>query len=493
MDAPAGLGSARVVLDAFRSVTDEHDCGLETLRGAVPTELRGVLYRNGPGRVRIGEDVYDHPFDGDGMVSRVSFEDGAVRYRNRYVRTREFLEEEAAGRMCYRAFGTNLPGGLGRNFLRLRFKNAANTSVIRHGGRLLALWEGGLPHTLDPVTLETRERFDFDDTLTAPAGRSWLERVITPELPFAAHPRLDPVTGELFSFGTLLGRRNQLLLYRVRPDGVLDRTEQVPLDGLAFVHDFVLTESHRVFFLTPVEFGVVPALAGLVAPAMAITERSGAPTEILVVPREGGAPRRFEAPPCFVFHHINGFDEGDRVVIDSLQMDRYPSGSIDFDDPWSLLRFDYPPPRPTRFTLELGARRVSVRTLNDTPMELPTIHPGRATRRHRFAWAQAASDLAFSTPAMTRIAKLDVETGETRTRELAPDIPGEPVFVPRREASADAAEDDGFLLVVVYRAESRRSDLVILDAKDLAEIAVLALPHHHPPGFHGSFVPVAAE
>ena len=486
MDAPTGLGSARVVMDAYRSVTEEHDCALEVVRGQVPQDLRGVLYRNGPGRVRIGDDVYDHPFDGDGMVLRVAFGEGAVRYRNRYVRTREFLEEEAAGRMRYRAFGTNLPGGLLRNFGRVRFKNAANTSVRLHGGHLLALWEGGLPHTLDPETLETLERFDYGGALTAAAGRSWIERAITPELPFAAHPRLDPVTGELFSFGTLLGRHNQLLLYRVAPSGTLDRTERIPLDGLAFVHDFVLTQKHRIFFLTAVEFGVLPALGGLVAPAAAIRERAGAPVRILVVPRDGGPPIAIEAPPCFVFHHINGYDEGDgRVVVDSLRMDRYPRGDIDFDDPWSLLRFDYPPPRPTRFTLDLQRRSVSERLLTDTPMELPTIHPRRATRRHRYVYAQAASDPEFSTPAMTRVAKLDVDTGETLERELAPDLPSEPVFVPRPGASA---EDDGYVLVVVYRADTRRSELVLFDAADLSERAALALPHHVPPGFHGLFV-----
>lgn len=486
MNHPVGLSSARVAMDAYRSVTEEHDCALEVVRGQVPHGLRGVLFRNGPGRVRIGDDVYDHPFDGDGMVVRVAFGEGTAHYRNRYVRTREFLEENAAGRMRYRAFGTNLPGGLLRNLLRVRFKNAANTSVQFHGGHLLALWEGGVPHKLDAETLETLERFDYGGALTAAAERNWLERVITPELPFAAHPRLDPVTGELFNFGILLGRRNRLLLYRVAPNGTLDKTEQIPLDALAFVHDFVLTQKYRIFFLSAVEFDVLPALGGLVAPAAAIRERPDAPTRILVVPRDGSSPVAIEAPACFVFHHINGYDEGDgRVVVDSLRMDRYPSGNVDFDDPSSLLGFDYPPPRPTRFTLDLHRRSVTERVLTDTPMELPTIHPGRVSRRHRYVYAQAASDPDFSSPTMTRVAKLDVDTGETLERELAPDLPSEPVFVPR---AGGYDEDDGYVLVVVYRAHTRRSELVIFDAVDLSERAALALPHHVPPGFHGTFI-----
>ncbi|MEM7608977.1 MAG: carotenoid oxygenase family protein [Myxococcota bacterium] len=480
------LRSARVVLDAYRSVSDEHDCELAVVRGQVPEDLRGVLYRNGPGRVRIGDDVYHHPFDGDGMVIRVAFEANAVRYRNRYVRTREFVEESAAGRMRYRAFGTNLPGGLRRNLLRVRFKNAANTSVRFHGGHLLALWEGGVPHTLDPATLATLERFDYGGALRAAAGRSWIEQRITPELPFSAHPRLDPLTGELFNFGTLLGRRNQLLLYRIDSKGTLVETRPIPLDGLAFVHDFVLTQKYFVFFLSAVAFDVLPALAGLVPPAAAIRERPREPAQILVVPRDGGAPVTIEAPPCFVFHHINGYDEGEgRVVVDSLRMDRYPSGHVDFDDPSSLVAFDYPPPRPTRFTLDVHRRAVTERVLTSVPLELPSIHPGRVSRRHRYVYALAASDPNFLTPAMTRIAKLDVDTGEALERELAPDLPSEPVFVPRPDAQR---EDDGYLLVVVYRADERRSELRVLDAKDLSERTALSLPHHVPPGFHGDFI-----
>ena len=142
------------------------DTPLKVISGALPDGLRGTWIRNGPGLQGRGGFRYGHPFDGDGFVTRYAFGEDGVSYRGRYVLTRELLAEQAAGRPLYRGFGTNLPGGVWTNALRMRFKNAANTSVMAHAGRLFALWEGGWPHELDPETLETVERSSLDGALT---------------------------------------------------------------------------------------------------------------------------------------------------------------------------------------------------------------------------------------------------------------------------------------------------------------------------------------
>jgi all-trans-8'-apo-beta-carotenal 15,15'-oxygenase len=120
---------------------------------------------------------------------RFAFDGARVRYRTRFVATREREEEARARRPVYRSFGTNLPGGLRKNLFRTTFKNAANTSVVWHGGKLLALWEGGLPHRLDPETLATFGRDDYGGRLrnaacstarrrpassTSPCGSRWI-------------------------------------------------------------------------------------------------------------------------------------------------------------------------------------------------------------------------------------------------------------------------------------------------------------------------------
>lgn len=389
--------------------------------------------------------------------------------------------------MRYRAFGTRIPGGLRRNALRMRFKNAANTNVVWHGGRLLALWEGGLPHTLDPESLRTLARFDFGGALRPPRT-AWLDRLLTPELPFAAHPRLDPETGELVSFGTLLGVHNRLVIYRVDATGRLVERRFLPLDRLPFVHDFVLTRRFAVFFLPPVTFDVPRALLGLASPVEALHHDVGQPTRVLVVPRDGGAPRTLETRGGFVFHFSNGFEEGERVVIDGARMASFEGGTIDVRDPAALRRQRPFEAIPTRFTLDLVRGTIGERALGAHHIELPTIDPRRATRRHEMLFSIARPE-GDASPLHTALAITRAE-GAPVLRDLAPDLPGEPIFVPR---APDAGEGDGFLLCLVYRARARRSDLLCLDARTLETIAAAHLPHAVPPGFHGCFVPAGAS
>lgn len=478
-----GPDLAEVAVRAYSPVEGEVDATLEVAEGALPEGLRGVLYRNGPGSLVVEGTPQMHPFDGDGMVSRFAFEEGRVRYRNRFVRTRERVAEAEAGRMLYRAFGTNVPGGARKNLLRMRFKNAANTSVVRHGGVLLALWEGGLPHALDPESLATLGRFDYTGRLKN-RGPLW-ERVLSPVLPFSAHPSICPRTGELYNFGLLAGPKPVLVLHRVDPDGVLRESRRLPLPRPSFVHDFVLTARWAVFFLSPVRFDVARAFSGISTPVDSLARDEGAPTEALLVPRTGGPPRRLEVAPCFLFHFFGGYEREDgAVVVDGCRMDDFAGGTVDVRDADALRAARVPPGLPTRWVLHPGRGTVEERRLSAVPMELPTVHP-RAPRRLGWAHAKVRAD---GTPFHTGLARLDRETGEATLRDLAPDLPGEPVVVPKPGATA---EDDAWLLSLVYRAEPHRTDLYVLEAKDLSTVARLPLPHHQPPSFHGFFVPEA--
>ncbi|MEM1415076.1 MAG: carotenoid oxygenase family protein [Myxococcota bacterium] len=484
-----GPDLAEVVARSYATQHEElTDVPLRLVEGAVPEGLRGVLYRNGPGTLEAHGIRYQHPFDGDGMIRRYAFGPGGeVRYTNRFVATRERHEESRAGRMMYRAFGTNLPGGLRRNGLRMRFKNAANTSLVHHAGLLLALWEGGLPHALDDATLETRGRHDYAGALRAkdPVGR-----LLSPELPFSAHPSVCPMTGELFNFGTVPGRENTLLVHRVSPSGELTTTRHA-LPRMPFVHDMALTRRWLVFFLTPVRFDVARALLGLSTPVEAIRQDPGVPTDVLCIPRSGGPPAWLQGPPCFVFHHAGAYDLPDgRVVVCSYRMDGFAGGAVDVQDASQLREWPYPDARLTRYVLDPARLRVTETRLHGRPGELPTTDPRTATEPYRVVWAGVKPE-GNRGPVPTALARydlppLDAEAGARETfRDFTPDLPGEPLFVPRDPA---AREGEGWLLSVMYRAREHRSDLVILDATSLATVARLALPHHVPPGFHGIWV-----
>ncbi len=81
------------------------------------------------------------------QVCSLSFKDGKVFFRNRFVRSEAFIKEQQAQKMLYRgAFSVGNPsGGLFFNPFDFTVKGIANTSVLYWGGKLLALYEVG-PH-----------------------------------------------------------------------------------------------------------------------------------------------------------------------------------------------------------------------------------------------------------------------------------------------------------------------------------------------------------
>lgn len=462
------------------AVTQEFDVSLPILEGAVPGDLRGVLLRNGPGRLELYGQRYGHLFDGDGHINRFAFTDRGISYRNRYVRTREFLAEESARRILYRNFGTNIPGGLRKNLLRTRFKNAANTSVVYHGGRLLALWEGGLPHRLDATTLDTLARDDLGGTLRNPGNL--LERLVAPDLPFSAHPRRCPITGALYNFGlAATGTRSRLCLYRSDARGAWAAPDFIDLPGGYFIHDFVLTARHRIFFLTPAAFDLPKTLLGLASPIETFHALPG-PTRVLIVDRNSTAHRSVDAAPCFIFHFPNGYEADDgTLVVDGFRMASFPTATgVDMSGQTTT----FPKPFLTRYRIS-PAGAVEETRLSEHAGELGGINPAYNARRHRFAYMIAAP-VGFKLPFHTGLAKVDCDAGTTWYREFGPHLVGEPVFVARPGATA---EDDGWLLSLQYVDEARACDLVVLDARDLSTVCRARLPHSTPLGFHGIFVP----
>jgi all-trans-8'-apo-beta-carotenal 15,15'-oxygenase len=484
---------ARDYAASQRPVTEEFaDNQLLPTFGTVPSGLRGALYRNGGGKQEAFGTAYAHPFDGDGMLTRFAFSDEGAIYSNRYVRTREFEQEASAGRMLYRGFGTNLPGGIRANAMRLRFKNAANTSVVEHRGQLLALWEGGQPHLIEPRSLQTLGRYDFAGALRNPFGM--LSSMLSPELPFSAHPKLCPRTAELWNFGTLMGPSNRLLVYCRDPEsGALTRRD-IPLRALTFVHDFVLTPRYCVFFLYPVAFALGPALLGVRSPADALQFSNG-PTRILLVPRDGSDVLNYEVPSCFVFHFVNAFEHGQELCVDGLRMDRYPLSDraatkhmeqrrqsqdpADYQHQYFLNAFDYPPPLLTRFTLQLGSGIARVAQLTQLPSELPTVAAEDVGERHTASFAVCPTH-AELTPFFTCVVRFGPDGAVEAKREFPGCFPSEPVLVGRQGARV--------LSTLVYDPATHRSSLHLLDPKSLERVAELPLPHHVPPGFHGTWI-----
>ncbi|MCY7393713.1 MAG: carotenoid oxygenase family protein, partial [Leptolyngbyaceae cyanobacterium CAN_BIN12] len=198
----------------YNSLAQEFDYWIDEIDGEIPADLKGTLFRNGPGLLDVNGNPIHHPFDGDGMICAIAFQNGRAHFRNRFVKTEGYLAEQAAGKILYRGvFGTDKPGGWLANLLDFRLKNIANTNVVYWGGKLRALWEAAEPHALDPRTLET-------------LGLDTLDGVLKPGDAFAAHPRIDPgcaADGDacLVNFSIKPGLSSTITLYEFAPDGKL--------------------------------------------------------------------------------------------------------------------------------------------------------------------------------------------------------------------------------------------------------------------------------
>jgi all-trans-8'-apo-beta-carotenal 15,15'-oxygenase len=476
---------------AFRNVDVELDgVAVQAARGTVPQELQGTLYRNGPGRLERGGQWLHHPFDGDGMITALRFEQGRVQLRNRFIRTEGWLAEEAAGKLLYRGvFGTQKPGGALSNAFDLRLKNIANTHVVPLGDQLLALWEAAEPHALDPDTLETR-------------GLSLLDGVLKPGDAFSAHPRFDPGhhgAPRMVTFGVKTGPRStiRLMEFAVEDDpaagikaGALLSERSDSFNGFAFLHDFAITPNWAIFLQNAIAFNPLPYVMGRKGAAQCLQSQPGGQAKFWLIPRDSGAfvgqkPRIIDAPDGFVFHHLNAWEENDTVAVESIYYADFPS--IGPDDDFRAVDFNLLPEgllEQCRINLADGS--VTTERLSERCCEFAMVNPDREGLPCRFAWMAVAERDTGNDP-LQALKKLDLLNGERRVWSAAPrGFVSEPVMVPRPGASA---EDDGWVLCLVWNGARSASDLVILDAASMAEVAVLELPLAVPHGLHGSWVP----
>jgi len=434
-----------------------HDLVVE---GEIPRELDGTLYRNGPNPQFAPRGRY-HWFDGDGMIHALTLRDGKAHYRNRWVRTERFKREREAGEALF--------GGLAdwtNSDPRVEgiFPNAANTNIIVHAGKLLALWEAGPPHELDPHTLQTIGPYDFDGKLLGP---------------MTAHPKIDPEAGELLFFG-YSPFPPYLRYYVASADGHIVRSDEINVPVPTMMHDFITTREYVIFMVFPATFRWENFASG--APIRWEPELG---TKIGVMPRAGGnaAVRWFAMDPCYVFHPMNAYSENGQVIADVCRFARLPL----FDGAEKNDLGSGGTARLTRWTFDLASGGVKEKPLDDCPSEFPRLDERYTGLPYRYGYAGGRIGTPADGGFFNAILKYDHQTGRRSEHSLGlTGFTSEPLFVPR---TTHAREGEGFLLAVIYRQEENRSDLLILDAENVADkpLAVVKLPHRIPYGFHGNW------
>ncbi|MFN7414265.1 MAG: carotenoid oxygenase family protein [Dolichospermum sp.] len=458
----------------YESLTEEYDYWIDDIEGEIPPELAGTLFRNGAGLLDINKERLHHPFDGDGMISRITFTNGRAHFRNRFVQTAGYLAEQKAGKILYRGvFGTQKPGGWLANIFDLKIKNIANTNVIYWGKKLLALWEAAEPYSLNPQTLET-------------LGNEYFNGVLSKGEAFSAHPRIDP-NGTLVNFAIKPGLSTTITIFELNTNGEITSKQNYSVPGFCFIHDFVITENYCIFFQNPVNFNPIPFALGISSAAQCIKFQKNQPTRIIIIPRKTQSEnvKVLETQAGFIFHHVNAFELRNEIIIDSICYESLTE--VEPNSDYRKTDFDTnSPPQLWRFNLNLSENKVQNQLIDPRPTEFPTIHPNYVGKSYRYLYSAAAHQSTVNAP-LQAIFKVDLESGRKQLWSAAPrGFIGEPIFIPRPNSQT---EDDGWLIALVYDAEHHRSDVVILDAENLEKgaIAKLHLKHHIPYGLHGSF------
>ncbi|KAI8023891.1 Carotenoid 9,10(9',10')-cleavage dioxygenase 1 [Camellia lanceoleosa] len=479
----------------FGPVLDETPpCKDLTLQGYLPECLNGEFVRVGPNPKFTPVAGY-HWFDGDGMIHGLRIKDGKATYVSRYVRTSRLKQEEFFGGSKFMKVG-DLKGFFGllmvnMQMLRAKLKvldvsygtGTGNTALIYHHGKLLALSEADKPYVLKVLEdgdLQTLGMLDYDKRLAHS---------------FTAHPKVDPFTGEMFTFG--YSHTPPYITYRViSKDGFMHDPVPITIPEPIMMHDFAITENYAIFmdlplFFKPKEmvkenkliftfdatkkacFGVLPRYAK---------------DELLI--------KWFELPNCFIFHNANAWEEGDEVVLITCRLENPDLDMVNGTVKEKLENFGnelY----EMRFNMKTGL--ASQRKLSAPAVDFPRVNESYTGRKQRFVYATTLDSIAK----VTGIIKFDLhaepESGKTKL-EVGGNIQGifdlgphrfgsEAIFVPR-DPGVTSEEDDGYLIFFVHDEVTGKSAVNVIDAKSMSAdpVAVVELPHRVPYGFHALFV-----
>ncbi len=422
--------------------------------GSLPEELNGRYLRNGPNPIGSPDPETYHWFTGDGMVHGIALCEGrADWYRNRWVRS-----ATVAG-----ALGeAPRPGPVhaGMDF-------AANTNVIGHDGRTFAIVEAGArPYELDD-TLETIGPCDFGGTLSGG---------------YTAHPKLDPDTGELLAVSYFYGWGNDVEVTVVGTDATVRSARRVTLGGPVSLHDTAITKNWIVLLDLPVLFDLDMAAAGASFPYRWFEDYHA---RVGLLPRAGHSTEVVwhDIAPCYVFHTMNAFDEGDGIVLD---VSRHASMFRT-----QLLGPSEGPPTLERWHIDGRGGSVKEERLDDRGQEFPRIDERFLGRNYSVGFSvsvKTENEILGTESGLIRH-DLGANTSEVRHFRSGATI-GEAVFVPK---SPTADEGEGWLLSLVHQADTNTSDLYVLNAQDITgePQAIVQLPQRVPAGFHGNWIPTS--
>ena len=442
--------------------------------GDLPFDLSGTLYRNGPGLFERDGYRKQHLLDGDGLIQAFDIDAGRVRYRNHFVRTPKFIEEEQAGQFLHPTWPTlaphwwqNLPGFPTRS-------QAGITPVVHHG-KLFAFDEVGNPVELDPASLIDKGEHILVDN--SPGG-------------YKAHTKIDGRNGDWIVLGLTTGRKTTLEPLIFDRHGKLKSRAVYPAPRQTYIHDFFVTANHIIVNLHAITVSPFAMLAGLKSFTDSFEWDPGQGNLVMVIDKSGKAePQLFEAPASFMWHSFNAYQQGNTIIADFIGYDE-PDHFIGEEPVFKTIMNGREvaarnPGLFRRYEIDLASKRLREDVVSAGHYEFPMIHPGHASHEYRYAYA-CVGDVSKSF-FHDGVIGIDVLSGRVdEYRFGAGTYVSEPVFAPR---PGSTEEQSGWLLSIVLDQASGHSRLAVFDSQDIAAgpVALVKLNHATPLSFHGTW------
>ncbi len=465
---------APLIERAFSFIPRELDYVIEDIRGEIPSFVRGSYYLNGPGRFSRGDVQYRHWLDGDGMVYALHFDDNNVRFVNRFVRSKKFVAEESEKNAIFRTFGTAFDGdSLKRG---LMIEPPVNVSVYPFAGKLLAFGEQGLPYQLDLHSLETLGQFDFGGSLNDIS-------------PFAAHPKIDPQTGEMFNFGISFSAQEPFLnLYRFDKQAQPIYRQRLKLDYAASLHDFGLSENYAIFYVHPYILDMQALSRGGKTLQESLSWQPALNSYLLIAGRETGEIEcALPVGNRYCLHFINCFEADGLLNVDLLELER---PVYDQYQPLSEMFANVSRGVPRCFRIDMRQRELidSIALDYANAPDFPSVAPTNFMRSYTDFWMLGISAAGKSGRKFFDQLVHANWSGRAFDVYTAPPncyLGGEPVFIPDTDAN-----EKGLVICQLFEAENLNSSFLLFDANDIAKgaVAKLNLKEPIPFGFHASFI-----
>ena len=435
-------------------MVDELSFDQLTVIGQLPDDLCGIYMRNGP-NPQFSPFSYTFPFDGDGMIHAVYFENGHVKYKNRFVLTNQLKTERRLGKAIY--------GGIDCPFIRDELKLEANDSrmpikigrfihVIRHSNTYLAMHESTSAYE---ITRELETVGEWNPT--------------NEKLPLDvnAHTRVDPDTEERFFISY---SENPIITYLVLDkSGKVTQKGEVSIPYSCMVHDFVMTKNYVVIFLCPV-------ILNIFGKNGVIEWKPEYKTKIIILNKSdlSKVSSMIETEAFYTFHFANAYEQDEKIIVDHM---RYDNMFLNIEEASIATLY--------RSIISIGECKCTHEQLDSRSVEFPRINDNFDSKKYSYIYA-VLNTSSKNSSGMKAIIKYDMKNNTSMIHDFGDAEIGEPVFVPKKNA---IEEDDGYIICFVYAKKTDSSELVILDAKNLQEkpMASIKMPRRIPNGLHGSW------